>query len=118
MNPITTDALAAFADMPRPLLQVHVGMLIYLGCQLLLGTRRGAMVALGAAVLFVVLQEVVNRLFHGGWGWAETSSDVVLTMFWPTMCFAVSRFRRWHRVRRAQRMAANQPFSVAAVAHR
>jgi len=117
MDLITANALAALADMPRPLLQVHVGLLIYLGCQLMLGTRRGAIVAALAAVLFVVLHEGANRLFHGGWRWADTASAMVLTLFWPTMCFAVSRFRRRLRARRAGRGAPEQLLVRAALAH-
>jgi len=111
------DTIAAFADMPRPLLHVHAGMIIYLGAQLFLGTRRGSLVAVLLTVSLAVMHEVMNRLFHGSWRWEDTSKDLVLTMFWPTMCYAVSRFRRWRWAHRAQIHALEQPRSLAAVAY-
>jgi hypothetical protein len=113
----TFDAIIAFADAPRSLLHVHAGMIIYLGCQLLLGTRRGSLVAVILTVQLAVLHEVMNRLFHGSWRWEDTSKDLVLTMFWPTMCYAVSQLRRWHWARRASLTATKQPGSVAALAY-
>ena len=122
MDLITTyndaiDGLVAFTDMPRPLLHVHAGMIIYLGCQLLLGTRRGSLLAVLITVQLALVHEMMNRLFHGSWRWENTSEDLVLTMFWPTMCYAVSRFRRWHWARRTRRMMVNSPKPLAAVAY-
>jgi len=122
MDLITTyngaiDALVAVSDMPRPLLHVHAGMIIYLGCQLLLGTRRGSLLAVLITVQLALAHELMNRAFHGSWRWEDTSRDLVLTMFWPTMCYAVSRFRRWHWSRRGQGMMAKTPKSLAAVAY-
>ena len=95
------DGIVAAADAPRSLLHVHAGMVIYLGCQLLLGTRRGSLAAVVLTVQLAIGHEVMNRLFHGSWRWADTSHDLMLTMFWPGMCYAVSRLRRR---RWAQRM--------------
>jgi len=111
------DAIAAFADMPRPLLHVHAGMVIYLLSLLLLGTRRGSLVAVLLTVGLAVMHEVMNRLFHGSWRWEDTTKDLVLTMFWPTMCYAVSSFRRWNWARRAQAQASKKQRSVAVIAY-
>jgi hypothetical protein len=111
------DAIVTFTDMPRSMLHVHAGMLIYLGCQLLLGTRRGSLVAVLLTVQVAVANEVMNRAFYGSWRWDDTLSDLVLTMFWPTMCYLVSRVRRWHWAQRAQQMAARKQTSLANVAY-
>ena len=111
------DAVVAFADMPRPLLHVHAGMIIYLGCQLFLGTRRGSLLAVLLTLLLAVAHEVMNRAFHGSWRWENTAGDLVLTTFWPTMCYAVSRFRRWQWAQRAQRLALIKRRTIASVAY-
>lgn len=107
MDPITLyhsaiEAVVTATGASRLLLHVHAGMLIYLGCQLLLGTRRGSLVAVIVTIQLAFFHEVMNRLFYGSWRWHDTSTDLLLTMFWPVMCYAVSRFRRWrwsHRIR-------------------
>jgi hypothetical protein len=117
MDLTATPALAAFADMPPSLLHVHAGMLIYLVFQLLLGARRGAIVAATAALLFALLYEGVNWLAAEPLGWEVTRGNMVLTVFWPTMCYAVSRLRRGQRARQARRSAAMQSALLAAAAH-
>lgn len=99
----TATELVWFLQMPRSLLHLHVGMAIYLGCQVLMGTRRGSLVAVFVTVLLAVFHELMNRIFHGSWRLADTSQDLVLTLFWPTMCYSVSCFRRWHWAQRARR---------------
>ena len=100
-----TEAFVAFVDAPRSLIHVHVGMAIYLGCQFLMGTRRGSLVAVSVTVALAVFHELMNRLFYGSWRIEDTSADLLLSLFWPTMCYAVSIFRRWswkQRVRRRE----------------
>ncbi len=89
------DRLVALAGVPRAVLQVHAGMAIYLGCLLLMGTRRGSLAAVILVVTLAIGHEGMNRLEFGSWNWRDTTRDLLLAMFWPTMCYAVSSYRRW-----------------------
>lgn len=91
----TLDNLVALAGVPRAVLQVHAGMAIYLGCLLLMGTRRGSLAAVILVVTLAIGHEAMNRLEFGSWNWRDTTRDVLLAMFWPTACYAVSSYRRW-----------------------
>ena len=100
MDPIAAyhqvaDAIVATTGASRSLLHLHGGMLIYLACQVLLGTRRGSLTAILITACLVLLHEVLNRFHHGAWRWGDTRQDLLLSLFWPTMCYAVSSFSRW-----------------------
>jgi len=103
------NAIVAFAHAPRSLLHVHAGMLIYLFFQVMMGTRRGSIAAVALVVQLAVAHEVMNRLYHGSWRWPDTIHDLVLTLFWPVVCYGVSRFRRWRWNQRAAGHAVPEP---------
>ena len=101
------NALVHLLHAPRSLLHVHAGMVIYLSCQLMLGTRRGSLVAVAVVLQIELAHELMNRLYHGGWRWPDTIHDIALTLFWPVLCYAVSRLRRWQWTQR-ERLAAER----------
>ena len=96
------EGLVVSSGMPRLLLLVHGGMMIYLGCLLALGTRRGSLAAIFATVMLAIVHEVMNRLFYGSWRWSDTTQDLVLALFWPTACYGVSCLRRWSWAQKAR----------------
>lgn len=98
--------LVAESGMTRPMLHVHAGMAIYLGMQLALRTRRGSTLAWLAVFQVALFNEAMNRLYHGSWRWADTGEDLMLTLFWPTICLAVSKWRRWRWEQTAARFAS------------
>ncbi|MET1754239.1 hypothetical protein ABVV53_02005 [Novosphingobium sp. RD2P27] len=115
MDPISsyrdfTEALKAFTGMSPQMLHVHAGMAIYLASQLLLGSRRASWVALLVVLEIELFNEVMNYLFYGSWRWADTLSDIAFTLFWPTMCVSVGKYRRWRWARRrmVQALTASQ----------
>jgi hypothetical protein len=69
-------------------------MAIYLLSQLMLGERRGSMVSLMTVLAIELGNEVMNRLYWGSWRWSDTLGDIGTTLFWPSLCLAVSAFRR------------------------
>lgn len=98
-----TLAIETMTGMPNDMLHVHAGMLIYLLSQFMLGSRRGSWMALSIVLEAEVFNEMMNYFYHGSWRWADTSKDVVLTLFWPTMCVIVSKYRRWRWARKEER---------------
>ncbi len=80
-----TQDIVNITGMSRPMLHLHAGMAIYLGAQVVLGTRRGSLVAVVFVLQIELLNEMMNRFYHGSWRWADTSQDIALTLFWPTL---------------------------------
>lgn len=90
------EQIVAATGMTHEMLHVHVGLAIYVIAQLMLGTRRGSILAILSVLIVELANEVMNRLFYGGWRWSDTLSDIVTTLFWPCALVALSKFRR-HR---------------------
>jgi hypothetical protein len=95
-----TARIVMASGMSDKMVHMHAGMAIYLIAQLVLRTRRGSMDALSAVFVMEIANEIMDRLFFGNWRWADTAGDFLATVFWPTMVFAASRYRRarWSRV--------------------
>lgn len=104
-----THALVETAGATHAMMHIHAGLALYLGTQLLLRTRRASVVALGVVTTVALLHEAMERLYYGGWRWADTSGDIVLTLFWPAAITLVGLYRRkrWKLERdRRRRIAA------------
>lgn len=87
---------ASLSGQNFPLLHVHAGLLIYVVCQFAIRNRRGSWIALAIVAQAELLNEILDNFYFGGWRWADTISDVILTLMWPTLLVLVSHFRR-HR---------------------
>ncbi len=114
MEPVTiyhqiVEAFVQLTGSSRSLLHLHIGMVIYLGCQLLLGARRGTLVAVIFTLLLALAHEGMNRMFHGSWRWVDTGQDVAVSLFWPVMCYTVGRMRQRRRMWMAGRPASVTP---------
>ena len=103
-----TQNIVAVTGMSRPMLHIHAGMAIYLVTQFALRDRRGSLLALVAVLQLELFNEIMNRLDKGAWHWADTSADIALTIFWPTLCYAVSVYRR-HRWETEYRLGNTAP---------
>jgi hypothetical protein len=99
------ERLLAFLGMGDKMAHMQVGMGIYLIAQLVLRNRRASLDALTAVFVAELCNEVMDRLFFGSWRWADTLTDFAATMFWPTMVFAVGKYRRarWSRLHKSRR---------------
>ena len=84
------------------LLHVHAGLAVLFLARLV--TRRS--LATPIPVLVVVLAEAANeimdRLTYGSWRLADTSLDIVNTLFWPFVLMVGLRWRRAHDFAPAQ----------------
>lgn len=90
-----TEAVKQVTGMPAEMLHIHAGMAIYLIAQVLLGSRRASWMALSIVLEVELFNEVMNYLYHGSWRWADTSTDIALTLFWPCLCVFAGKYRRW-----------------------
>jgi len=89
------EAVVATFGQSHDLLHIHAGLAIYIIAQLIWGTRRGSLPAVGIVALFALFNEVLDQAFWGSWRIGDTRSDVVLTLFWPAVLMTVGKLRRW-----------------------
>ncbi len=73
--------------MADSLLHVHAGMLVLLLTRVTTGRRLSTPVPLAVVALAELGNEVLDRLHYGSWRWADTTSDVINTLFWPLMLY-------------------------------
>ncbi|MGF7149216.1 hypothetical protein FHS96_002858 [Sphingomonas zeicaulis] len=74
-------------------LHIHAGL-----AMLMLGrmvTRRGlgTFVPLWFVVAAEAANEIMDRLHYGSWRWPDTTSDIIHTLFWPTVICLGIRLR-------------------------
>jgi hypothetical protein len=77
---------------PDTVLHIHAGMAILLAARLVTRRSLATLVPLSFVYLAEFLNEVADRLGHGRW-MPDTLSDVLNTVFWPTVLFIGLRLR-------------------------
>ncbi|WP_249403613.1 hypothetical protein [Sphingomonas sp. CFBP 13720] len=97
------DIAALYADlihqigdgtgMADSLLHVHAGMAVLLATRVITGYRLSTPVPLLVVMLAELCNEVLDRIHWDSWRWADTSLDIVNTLFWPAMLFVGLRVR-------------------------
>jgi hypothetical protein len=87
---------------PDTVLHIHAGMAILLVARLVTRRSLATLIPLSFVYLAEFMNEVADRLGHGQW-MPDTLSDVLNTVFWPTVLFVGLRLRavRAARVGRA-----------------
>ncbi|KQX26181.1 MULTISPECIES: hypothetical protein [unclassified Sphingomonas] len=75
------------------LLHVHAGMAIFVLSRLIFRRSFASPVPLACIYLAEALNELLDRLNHGRW-MPDTGSDILNTIFWPTIIFAMARYPR------------------------
>lgn len=100
------DQLVVALGQSHSMMHIHAGLALYLGAQFVIGTRRASLQALAIVFWAEMANELLDRLATGSWRWADTLSDVVLTLMWPAAITALSLYRRarWERRVRLQRL--------------
>lgn len=71
-------------------LHVHVGMVIWVVCVAVAGDI-GAWWPLAVVVAAELFNELLDRLRNGDWQLPDTLSDIVNSVFWPAVLFALAR---------------------------
>ena len=76
------------------LLHVHAGMAVLLLARVI--SRRSLATPIPFAVVCVAEfgNELMDRVHNGTWLWADTSLDIVNTLFWPFVLMVGLRLRR------------------------
>lgn len=71
-------------------LHVHVGMAIWVGCVLIAGDI-GAWWPLAVVIAAELFNELLDRVREGSWRVPDTIADIVNSVFWPLVLFALAR---------------------------
>jgi hypothetical protein len=90
-----TARLLGWSGMSDRAMHVHVGLGLYVAAQLVLRPRRGSFDALLPVIVAELANEVMDRLYFGGWRWDDTLGDIGATLAWPITLMLVGRVRRW-----------------------
>lgn len=88
----TVNWIAAETGFGDQLLHVHAGLLIFVLAKLVTRRAFASPVPLACVAAAELINEIFDRLDHGRW-MPDTASDVINTLFWPLVIFAVERWR-------------------------
>lgn len=84
------DWIGDGTGLPDTILHIHAGMAVLLLARVVTGRSLGTLIPLGIVALAEGFNEVMDRILFGSWRWPDTTSDVINTLFWPTViCLAV-----------------------------
>jgi hypothetical protein len=78
---------------PDTILHIHAGMAILLVARVITGRSLSTPIPLACVYIAEFTNEVLDRIGHGHWT-SDTLSDILHTVFWPTVLFVALRLRR------------------------
>jgi len=98
MNPITLYGrliqwVGDGTGAPDTVLHIHAGMAVLFLARVITRRSLATPVPLACVYLAEMANEILDRINHGQW-MPDTFSDVVNTVFWPTVLFIGLRVRR------------------------
>jgi len=98
MNPVT--AYGSFirwigdgTGAPDTVLHIHAGMVVLFLARVISGRSLATPWPLACVYLAEFANEILDRVNHGQW-MPDTLSDILNTVFWPTVLFVGLRLRR------------------------
>ena len=100
-----TEGFLHIVPISHPMAHLNGGLIIYLGMQFLMGTRRAALLPLLAVFFAEGLNECLEAAYYGSWRIDDTLGDIAWTVFWPCMLYVHSRYRRYRWAMAARRRA-------------
>lgn len=87
------DWIGDGTGLPDTVLHIHAGMAVLLIARVMTRRSLGTLVPLSIVALAELGNELMDRLYFGSWRWPDTISDVIHTLFWPTVICLAVRFR-------------------------
>jgi hypothetical protein len=76
------------------LLHVHAGLAVLLVARVISGRSLSTPAPFAIVCAAAIANEVMDRINHGSWLWADTSLDILNTLFWPLVLMIGLRIRR------------------------
>ena len=87
------DWIGDGTGMSDTLLHVHAGMLILMIARIVTRRSLGTFIPWSVVAVAEAGNEIMDRLHFHSWRWPDTISDVVNTLFWPTVICLGIRLR-------------------------
>lgn len=87
------DWIGDGTGLPDTVLHIHAGMAVLLIARVLTRRSLGTLVPLSVVALAELGNELMDRLYFGSFRWPDTISDIIHTLFWPTVICLAVRFR-------------------------
>jgi hypothetical protein len=102
------NMLTEMLGVSHAMMHVHAGLAIYLGAKFVLRTRRASVYALLAVLNAELANELMDYAHYGSLRIDDTLMDIVATLFWPTVDYCVTSYRRkrWQVEAAARRVAS------------
>lgn len=89
-----TEWIVSLMGGSHPVAHIHAGLAIYVAVQVVTRDRRASLHALIAVAGMELANEIVEAAYYRSPRWGDTLGDIALTLLWPGILYAVSRFRR------------------------
>lgn len=90
-----TSYIVLLCPGPDKFAHVFVGMGIFMAFSFFLRKPFSSPGPILILVGFELLNEIMDRLAHGSWRWADTLGDFSATMFWPGVLFLALKLCPW-----------------------
>lgn len=81
------------SGLPDTVLHIHSGLAVLVLSRVFTGRSLGSPTPWVIVLVAALGKEVLDRATYGSWRWADSTSDIVHTMFWPTVICLGVRFR-------------------------
>ena len=87
------DWIGDGTGLPDAILHIHAGMAVLMVARIVTRRSLGSFVPWSLVALAEAFNEVMDRLNFGSWRWEDTTSDILNTLFWPTVICLGIRMR-------------------------
>jgi hypothetical protein len=87
------DWIGDGTGLPDTILHIHAGMAVLMVARIVTRRSLGSFVPWSFVAAAEAFNEIMDRLNFGSWRWADTTTDIVNTLFWPTVICLGIRLR-------------------------
>ena len=98
------DWIGDGTGLPDTILHIHAGMAVLMVARIVTRRSLGSFVPWSFVAAAEAFNEIMDRLNFGSWRWADTTTDIVNTLFWPTVICLGIRLRPMLLARDAARV--------------
>ncbi len=98
------DWIGDGTGLPDTILHIHAGMAVLMVARIVTRRSLGSFVPWSFVAAAEAFNEIMDRLNFGSWRWADTTSDIANTLFWPTVICLGIRLRPMLLARDAARV--------------
>jgi hypothetical protein len=87
------DWIGDGTGLPDTILHIHAGLAVLMLARIVTRRSLGSFVPWSCVAVAEAFNEIMDRLNFGSWRWPDTTSDIINTLFWPTVICLGIRLR-------------------------